>query len=132
MSNDEQEIRFGLAISDNKSLTDGVLDRYAELENIRAKERDAYKKEIDILREENQRYKQAYFDQWYNNNEIEKCWAVIGNYNKQHLELHEAFREYIRNREWVYSEDVHFRVNIKDKCTCTKSGYEGFPCIVHQ
>jgi len=104
---DEDNIRFGLALNKDKPFVNAVLDRFDEMDNMLQRERQAYKAEIAKLREENQDYKQAYFDQWYNNAEIEKCWNVIGGYNRKHLELHEAIREYIRNHEWNYEDNLH-------------------------
>jgi hypothetical protein len=104
---DKDIIRFGLTLDKDKPFVEVVLDRFAEMDNMLQRERQAYKAEIEKLRTENQNYKQAYFDQWYNNTEIEKCWAVLGGYNRKHLELHEAIREYIRNREWNYEENLH-------------------------
>ena len=100
--NDETQIRFGLALPKNKPFVDAVLDSFSELEEIRRREYESYKAELKLLRTENQNYRQAYHDQWYNDREIERCWSVIGNYNRKHLELHEAIREYIRNHEWDY------------------------------
>lgn len=102
LPDDESNIRFGLCLQKDKPFVDAVLDTFDEQEEIRRREREAFKAEIKKLREENQNYKEAYFDQWYDRREIERCWAVINNYNRKHLELHEALREYIRNREWVY------------------------------
>lgn len=110
MNNDETYIRFGLGLknADGKTtFSEEVLAAFDELETIRRKEREAYKAEIAKLKKENDDYKQAYFDQWYNDREIEKCWSVIGGYNRKHLELHEAIREYIRNREWNYGENLY-------------------------
>ena len=100
--NDEQQIRFGMCLDENKPFAEAVLDAFYELDGIRQKERQRFTFELDKLRTENLNYKQAYFDQYYNNMEIEKCWNVIGGYNRKHLELHEALREYIRNKEWAY------------------------------
>lgn len=156
---DEDNIRFGLSLDRTKPFVDAVLDRFDEVDNILQRERTAYKAEIAKLRTENQDYKQAYFDQWYNNAEIEKCWAIIGGYNRKHLELHEAIREYIRNKEWNYEENLHCQpdpvvrqedgicpvcrgpiiacdcantpIKKRDECTCCRSGYESFACPVH-
>jgi hypothetical protein len=112
MSADEQYIRFGLCLpADDKSFVDAVLDAFDTQEVLIRKEREAYKAEIAKLTKENREYKQAYFDQWYNNREIERCWATIGGYNRKHLELHEALREYIRNKEWDYEENLHCEPN---------------------
>lgn len=97
---DEEHIRFGLCLQKDKPFVDAVLDCFSEQETLRRKERESLKEEIKKLREENQHYKETYFDQWYNNREIERCWIVINNYNRKHLELHDAVREYIRNDEW--------------------------------
>ena len=125
--NDEDHIRFGLCLPKDKPFVDAVLDDFAEEENAKQRTIGALKEEIKKLREENTEYKEAYFDQWYNNREIEKCWNVISGYNRQHLELHEAIQEYIRNREW----DYEFQPKTKDACTCWESGYTGPPCVVH-
>lgn len=105
--NDEQQIRFALALDKDKPLADAVIDAYEESERILRNEREAHKEELKKLREENQNYRDAYHDQWYNQREIERCWSVLGGYNRKHLELHEAIREYIRNREWNYEENFH-------------------------
>lgn len=107
MTTEEQDIRFALGLPKDKPLVEAVVDAYEELENVRYRERMAYKAELDKLRLENSNYREAYHDQWYNQREIEKCWAVLSGYNRKHLELHEAIREYIRVREWAYEENLH-------------------------
>ena len=104
---DQDQIQFALSLPKDKSFVDAVLDAFEELEHVRRRERETYKAELQKLREENQHYKQCYFDQWYNDREIERCWAVLGNYNRKRLELHEAITEYIRNREWQPEENFH-------------------------
>lgn len=113
--NDEQQIRFGLGLHSDKPFVDAVLDTFDEQEQIRRREHEVLKAEIKALRTENQNYREAYHDQWYNNREIERCWAVIGNYNRKHLELHEAIREYIRNKEWNYEENLHCTPDEKEE-----------------
>jgi hypothetical protein len=81
-----------------------VVDAFDQLERCRQIERERYNKELARLTKENETYRRCYMEQFYNDLEIEKCWAVVGNYNRQHLELHEALREYIRNQEWLYVE----------------------------
>jgi len=108
---DEDNIRFGLSLNKDKPFADAVMDRFDEMDNMLQRERQTYKAEIAKLRTENQNYKQAYFDQWYNNAEIEKCWNIIGGYNRKHLELHEAIREYIRNQEWKHRRgDIYYKI----------------------
>lgn len=104
---DEEQIRFALPLHKDKPFVDAVLDAFQELENVRRKEYETYKAEMAKLHTENQNYRQAYFDQWYNNSELEKCWMVINNYNRRHLELHEAIGEYMRNHEWDFEENFH-------------------------
>ncbi len=108
---EEEHIRFGLGLPQNGNFVDKVLDAFDQLETIRRQERNVFECELKKLRKELDDYKQAYFDQWANQKEIEQTWAVIGNYNKQHLELHEAVREYIRNRESKYEDNLHVRWN---------------------
>jgi hypothetical protein len=108
---DEDNIRFGLSLNKDKPFANAVMDRFDEMDTMLQRERQAYKAEIAKLRTENQNYKQAYFDQWYNNGEIEKCWNIIGGYNRKHLELHEAIREYIRNKEWKYRRgEIYYQI----------------------
>ena len=111
---DEQEIRFALPLHKDKPFVEAVLNAFEELENIRYRESESYKTEIEKLQLENQNYRQASHDQWYNDREIEKCWVVLGNYNRKHLELHEAIREFLRNKEWTsnYSLTVEDGKNI--------------------
>jgi hypothetical protein len=104
---DEEYIRFGLCLPKDKPFVDGVFDAFFEQETVLRKERHAFNEEIRKLRKELEDHKQAHIDQWANKREIDEVWAVIGNYNKQHLELHEAVREYIRNREWRYEDNPH-------------------------
>jgi len=108
---DEENIRFGLGLSKGGDFVGKVLDSFDELERIRRNERAAYIKEIERLRKELDEYKRAYIDQWANQREINQTWAVIGDYNRHHLELHEAVREYIRNREVKYEDNLHCRAS---------------------
>jgi hypothetical protein len=104
---DEEQIRFGLFLKKDKPFVEGVLDMFYEQDAVIQTQRREFKKEVKHLDEDLRKYKSAYHDQWYNEQEIEKCWNTIGNYNREHLELHEAIREYIRNKEWNYEENFH-------------------------
>lgn len=106
---DEEYIRFGLCLPKDKPFVDAVFDAFFEQENVLRKERHALKEEIRKLRKELDDHKEANIDQWANKREIDEVWAVIGNYNKHHLELHEAVREYIRNCECQYEDNLHCR-----------------------
>ena len=105
--NPEQEIRFALGLDVNKPFVNAVIDAFDDIEKVLRHERESHKAELKVLRTENQNYREAYHDQWYNQRAMEQCWSVIGQYNRKHLELHEAMREYIRNREWNYEDNFH-------------------------
>lgn len=105
--NSETQIRFGLGLAKDTPFVEAVLDAFDELERVRRNEHAAHTEQLRKLQEENQKYREAYHDQWYNQREIERCWNVIDGYNRKNLELHEAIREYIRNKEWTYEENFH-------------------------
>jgi hypothetical protein len=109
MMTDEDHIRFALSLDKNKPFVEAVCHSFVQEFDAKQRTVGALKAEIKALKEENTKYKEAYHDQWYDRMEIEKCWNVIGGYNRKHLELHEAIREYIRNREWNYEENLHIQ-----------------------
>ena len=99
----ESNLRFALGLHNTGDIEGEVVDRFDKLEQCRQIERERYNTEIARLTKENENYRRCYMEQFYNDLEVEKCWAVIGNWNRKHLELHEALTEYIRNREWNYT-----------------------------
>ena len=109
MMTDEDHIRFALCLDKDKPFVEAVCDSFSRDYEDRQRTISSLKAEIKALKEENAKYKEAYHDQWYDKQEIEKCWNVLGGYNRKHLELHEAIREYIRNREWNYEENLHIQ-----------------------
>ncbi len=95
----EQHLRFGLSLPDDKPIDEAIFSLFDDLMLKSRKDYESYKVELEKLRKELDGYKQSHFNQLYNRLEIERCWQVIGNYNRKHLELHEAIREKLREYE---------------------------------
>jgi hypothetical protein len=96
---EESSIRFGLGLKNTGDIVNEVQDLFDILYSERQLERQRFKIEIAKLEKENQEYRRVYLDQWYNDREIERSWAAIGDYNRPHLELHEAITEKKRELE---------------------------------
>ena len=95
---EEQSIRFGLGmLKDKRSIDECVLDYVSQLETFHQRERKEYKRINEEYRKKVQMIEAAQFDAIYNQQEIEKTWGMIGNFNRHCLELHEAVREKIRD-----------------------------------
>ena len=94
---EQEQIEFGLCLQPHKEgFAAAVIDQFSQLDQSRHRERMRFKAALEKAEKKLGEYHEAYFDEIYNNEEIEKTWAVIGNYNRKHLELHEAVREKIR------------------------------------
>lgn len=97
----ERSLRFGLCIPDTGDIVEDVYKGFDELEGVRRAERELLKLEINRLTKENLEYRHAYFDQHYNKMMIEKLWTALSNWNRSHLELHEAIQERLRELQPV-------------------------------
>lgn len=109
----EEQLRFGLCLPKDKPIVDAIFDLVDQMNQARQKERDNYRQEIGDLRAELDEYKWAHLDQYLIAQEYNDAWRVIDDYNRSHLTLDEAIRQYIRNKEWNYTANPYLTTDRK-------------------
>lgn len=111
-----EHIRFGLGLlHDKRPLDECVLDYVSQLEEFHQRERKEYKRINEEYRKKVQIAETAHFDAIYNQQEIEKTWGIIGNFNRHCLELNGAVREKIKDLTWAVYENKPKDENLKEK-----------------